>query len=157
MFRALLLTLTVAAAAAILVSPVQAKSSGLTGEVGPGFSIEVKKGSNDLKSIKAGTYKIKVEDKASIHNFHLFGPGLNKKTSVSFMGETTWTIKLKPGKYTYQCDIHVASGMKGPFTVTKSRPGARRSGRLRSGRRPGRLSAASTQGRASPPTARCSR
>ena len=31
MFRALLLTFTVAAAAAILVSPVQAKSSGLTG------------------------------------------------------------------------------------------------------------------------------
>ena len=97
MFRALLLTLTVAAAAAILVSPVQAKSSGLKGEVGPGYSIEVKKGSKDLKTIKAGTYRIKVEDKASIHNFHLMGPGLNKKTGISFKGETTWTIKLKPG------------------------------------------------------------
>jgi plastocyanin len=118
MFRALLLTLTVAAVAAILVSPVQAKSSGLTGEVGPGYSIEVKKGSRDLKTIKAGTYRIKVEDKASIHNFHLKGPGLNKKTGVSFMGETTWTIKLKPGTYTYQCDVHAASGMKGHFKVT---------------------------------------
>jgi plastocyanin len=104
--------------AAILVSPVQAKSSGLTGEVGPGYSIEVKKGSRDLKTIKAGTYRIKVEDKASIHNFHLKGPGLNKKTGVSFMGETTWTIKLKPGTYTYQCDVHAASGMKGHFKVT---------------------------------------
>ena len=118
MFRALLLTLTVAAVAAILVSPVQAKSSGLTGEVGPGYSIEVKKGNKDLKTIKAGTYKIKVEDKASIHNFHLKGPGLNKKTGVSFMGETTWTIKLKPGTYTYQCDPHASSGMKGHFKVT---------------------------------------
>ena len=118
MFRALLLTLTVAAVAAILVSPVQAKSSGLTGEVGPGYSIEVKKGTRDLKTIKAGTYRIKVEDKASIHNFHLKGPGLNKKTGVSFMGETTWTIKLKPGTYTYQCDVHAASGMKGHFKVT---------------------------------------
>jgi plastocyanin len=118
MFRALLLTLTVAAVAAILVSPVQAKSSGLTGEVGPGYSIEVKKGNKDLKTIKAGTYRIKVEDKASIHNFHLKGPGLNKKTGVSFMGETTWTIKLKPGTYTYQCDVHAASGMKGHFKVT---------------------------------------
>ena len=118
MFRALLLTLTVAAVAAILVSPVQAKSSGLTGEVGPGYSIEVKKGNRDLKTIKAGTYRIKVEDKASIHNFHLKGPGLNKKTGVSFMGETTWTIKLKPGTYTYQCDVHAASGMKGHFKVT---------------------------------------
>ena len=118
MFRALLLTLTVAAVAAILVSPVQAKSSGLTGEVGPGYSIEVKKGSRDLKTIKAGTYRIKVEDKASIHNFHLKGPGLNKKTGISFTGETTWTIKLKPGTYTYQCDVHAASGMKGHFKVT---------------------------------------
>ena len=49
MFRALLLTFTVAAAAAILVSPVQAKSSGLTGEVGPGYSIEVKKGNKDAE------------------------------------------------------------------------------------------------------------
>jgi len=112
------LTFTVAAAAPILVSPVQAKSSGLTGEVGPGFSIEVKKGNKDLKTIKAGTYKIKVEDKASIHNFHLMGPGLNRKTGISFMGDTTWTIKLKPGTYTYQCDPHASSGMKGHFKVT---------------------------------------
>jgi plastocyanin len=118
MIRALLLTFTVAAAAAILVSPVQAKSSGLTGEVGPGYSIEVKKGNRDLKTIKAGRYRIKVEDKASIHNFHLIGPGLNKKTGISFTGETTWTIKLKPGTYTYQCDPHASSGMKGHFKVT---------------------------------------
>jgi plastocyanin len=115
MVRAILLTL---AAAALLVAPAQAKTAGLTGEVGPGFSIEVKKGSTDLKTIKAGTYRIKVEDKASIHNFHLFGPGLNKKTGVSFKGETTWTIKLKAGRYTYQCDPHAASGMKGHFKVT---------------------------------------
>jgi len=115
MVRATLLTL---AAAALLVAPAQAKTAGLTGEVGPGFSIEVKKGNTDLKTIKAGTYKIKVEDKASIHNFHLFGPGLNKKTGVSFKGETTWTIKLKAGRYTYQCDPHAATGMKGHFRVT---------------------------------------
>jgi len=103
MVRATLLTL---ALAALLVAPAQ------------GFSIEVKKGNTDLKTIKAGTYRIKVEDKAAIHNFHLIGPGLNRKTSVSFKGETTWTIKLKPGRYTYQCDPHAASGMKGHFRVT---------------------------------------
>jgi len=115
MVRATLLTL---ALAALLVAPAQAKTAGLTGEVGPGFSIEVKKANTDLKTIKAGTYRIKVEDKAAIHNFHLIGPGLNRKTSVSFKGETTWTIKLKPGRYTYQCDPHAASGMKGHFRVT---------------------------------------
>ena len=116
MFKALLVA---AVAAALIAVPAYAKSSGLEGEVGPGFSIEVKKGGKDLETIKAGTYKIKVEDKASIHNFHLFGPGLNKKTAVAFKGEMTWTIKLKPGRYTYQCDPHAASGMKGHFKVTK--------------------------------------
>ena len=118
--RRLVLSLTAAVAtAAIVLVPAYAKSPQLTGEVGPGFSIEVKKGTKDLETIKAGTYRIKVEDKASIHNFHLFGPGLNKKTGVSFKGETTWTIKLKPGRYTYQCDPHHLSGMRGHFTVTK--------------------------------------
>jgi plastocyanin len=117
MFRALLVA---AVAAALIAVPAYAKSSAvmLKGEVGPGFKIEVEKGGKDLKTIKTGTYKIKVEDKASIHNFHLFGPGLSKKTGVPFKGETTWTIKLKPGKYTYQCDPHAASGMKGSFKVT---------------------------------------
>ena len=115
MFRTTFVALV---AAALFVAPAFARSTGLKGEVGPGFSIEVKKGSTDLKTIKAGTYKIKVEDKSSIHNFHLIGPGINKKTGVGFKGETTWTIKLKPGKYTYQCDPHASSGMKGTFKVT---------------------------------------
>ena len=118
--RRLVLTLAAAVAtAAIVLVPAYGTTTMLSGEVGPGFSIEVKKGGKDLEKIKAGTYKIKVEDKASIHNFHLFGPGLNKKTGVSFKGETTWTIKLKAGRYTYQCDPHHLSGMRGHFTVTK--------------------------------------
>jgi plastocyanin len=118
MFKALF---AAAIAAALIAVPAYAKSSAVTlkGEVGPGFKIEVEKAGKDLKTIKAGTYKIKVEDKSSIHNFHLKGPGLNKLTSVSFMGDKTWTIKLKPGKYTYQCDPHASAGMKGTFKVTK--------------------------------------
>ncbi len=119
MFRFALSSLVVAGLAAVLfLVPAWGSSTGLTGEVGPGYSIEVKKAGKDLKTIKAGTYRIKVEDKASSHNFHLKGPGLSKKTSVAFKGETTWTIKLKPGRYTYQCDPHAALGMKGTFRVT---------------------------------------
>ena len=94
------------------------KSTGLVGEVGPGFSIEVKLNGKDLKTIKHGTYKIKVEDKGSIHNFHLKGPGLSKKTGIAFKGDRTWTVTLKQGTYTYQCDPHAARGMKGTFKVT---------------------------------------
>jgi plastocyanin len=121
MLRRLLLPLALLAVffvAATVGNAGTTKSSGLVGEVGPGFSIEVKLNGRDLKTIKAGTYKIKVEDKASTHNFHLIGKGLNKKTGVAFNGDQTWTITLKPGKVTYQCDPHAASGMKGSFKVT---------------------------------------
>ena len=112
------LVAAVVAAAAFLV-PAQGATGRLTGEVGPSFKIEVTKGEKDLKVLKAGQYKIHVEDKSGIHNFHLIGPGVNKKTSVSFTGETNWTVKLKPGRYTYQCDPHAAAGMKGSFRVTR--------------------------------------
>ena len=112
-----IVVLALAAAALALAGLGQAATPRLVGEVGPGFTIEVTKGGKDVKTLKAGTYKIKVEDKASIHNFHLFGPSLNKKTGVPFKGTVTWTIKLKKGRYTYQCDPHHASGMKGTFRV----------------------------------------
>ena len=95
-----------------------AKSTGLVGETGPGYSIEVKKDGKDLKTIRHGTYRIKIEDKSAFHNFHLKGPGLSKKTSVAFKGDTAWTITLRKGTYTYQCDVHAARGMKGTFKVT---------------------------------------
>jgi plastocyanin len=106
-------------AAAALLAAAQAATPVLKGEVGPGFTIEVTKAGKDVKKLKAGTYKIKIEDKADTHNFHLIGPGVNKSTTISFVGEKTWKIKLKPGKYTYQCDPHAFNGMKGAFKVTR--------------------------------------
>ena len=78
----------------------------------------MKQGSKDVKTLTAGTYTIKVEDKASIHNFHLKGPGVNKSTAVPFVGTQTWKVILKKGTYTYECDPHASSGMKGTFKVT---------------------------------------
>ena len=43
---------------------------------------------------------------------------MSKATTVPFTGTQTWTVTLKPGTYTYQCDVHAASGMKGAFRVT---------------------------------------
>src|SRR4051794_29350723 len=104
MLRRLLPFLIAAGILAAGASAAGTKSTGLVGEVGPGFSIEVKLNGKDLKTIKAGTYKLKGEDKAAIHNSRLKGPGLNKATTVPFTGDQTWTIKLKPGKYSYHCD-----------------------------------------------------
>ena len=114
-----ILLLPLVLAAVLLPGSGHAADPVLKAKVGPGFSIEVKNAAGkDLQTIKAGTYRIKVEDKAAIHNFHLIGPGLNKKTGISFKGDATWTIKLKPGRYTYQCDPHHLSGMQGHFRVT---------------------------------------
>ena len=94
-------------------------SGTLEGETGPGFEIEVKQNGEDAESVKAGTYTLKVEDKSDQHNFHLIGPGVDKKvTEVGFVGDKTVTVTLKKGTYTYQCDPHAASGMKGTFEVT---------------------------------------
>src|SRR3954466_2245228 len=111
MLKRLLLTLALLGAflaAAAVGNAGTAKSAGLVGEVGPGYSIEVKLNGKDLKTIKAGTYKIKIEDKGSIHDFHLLGKGVNKSTGIGFTGDKTWTVTLKPGKYTYQCDPHAS-------------------------------------------------
>ena len=122
MSRTALVSLAAAAtvaASSIFIATAGATAGKLEGKTGPGYKIEVERNDKDLKTIKAGTYKIKVEDESTIHNFHLIGPGLNKKTAISFKGDVTWTIKLKPGRYTYQCDPHASIGMKGSFKVTK--------------------------------------
>jgi plastocyanin len=68
--------------------------------------------------VKAGTYTLEVEDKSDQHNFHLIGPGVDEKvTDVPFVGDKSVTVTLQKGTYTYQCDPHASSGMKGTFTV----------------------------------------
>jgi plastocyanin len=84
----------------------------LTATDGPGFTITM-----SAKAVKAGTYRITVRDRSSIHNFHLIGPGVNKKTSVGTVSTTVWTLKLKRGTYRFMCDPH-ASFMKGVLKVT---------------------------------------
>jgi plastocyanin len=90
----------------------------LIGHVGPdsSFKITLTKGGKKVTKLKPGTYVIVVRDTSSLHNFHLKGPGVNKKTSVAGKGTKTWKVTLKKGKYTYLCDPH-AVVMKGTFTV----------------------------------------
>ena len=84
----------------------------LIGTDGPGFTITMNK-----KTVKAGTYVITIRDRSTIHNFHLTGPGINKKTSVSAVATTKWTVKLKKGTYKFVCDPHAAI-MHGVLKVT---------------------------------------
>ena len=109
--------LLVALVAALMVPAAYAATPKLSGTVGPGFTITLTKGGAKVKTLKAGTYVFKISDKSGIHNFHLTGPGLDKKTGVGFQGAVTWKLQLKKGTYTYVCDPH-SSFMKGSFKVS---------------------------------------
>ena len=91
----------------------------LKGEVyATAFKIEMKNAANrKFTTVKSGTYRIKIEDPSSIHDFRLVGPGVNKATSVSGKSEQIWTVRLKKGSYRFFCDPH-ATIMKGSFRVT---------------------------------------
>jgi plastocyanin len=104
-------------AAAIAIPVASAGGTTLNGTVGPGFTITLTQGGKKVTKLKAGKYTIVVNDKASIHDFHLTGPGVNKTTSVSGMGKQTWKLTLKKGTYKFVCDPH-ASFMKGSFRVS---------------------------------------
>lgn len=114
---ALALTTTNGESKASGASAVKAAPIKLAATVGPGFTIRLTKGGKAIKSLKAGTYRITVRDRSPIHNFHLSGPGFNKRTQVPFTGTVIWkNVKLKKGAYKFVCDPH-ASVMKGSFKV----------------------------------------
>jgi plastocyanin len=97
---------------AFAAASTNTKTNTLTGTVGPGFTITMNK-----KTVKAGTYTITIHDLASIHDFHITGPGVNKATSVTGTGTTKWTVKLKKGTYHFVCDPHHTI-MHGVLNVT---------------------------------------
>jgi ABC-type Fe3+-hydroxamate transport system substrate-binding protein len=108
---------TLLAAALVVVASASAATPTLTGTDGPGFTITLKKGTTKVTSLKAGKYKVVIKDLSNLHNFHLKGPGVDKKTGVGPKGTFTWTVTLKKGTYKFICDPHAAI-MKGSFKVT---------------------------------------
>ena len=116
--RTSLIALPIALLAAALVFAGSAPAATtLSGAVGPGFTISLKKKGKKVTSLKAGRYRITVRDKSDLHNFHLTGPGVNRRiTTVDFQGTKSRTFKLRKGTYRYVCDAHPAD-MKGSFKV----------------------------------------
>jgi plastocyanin len=79
------------------------------------ISLKTSSGSK-VRSIAAKKYKVTVSDTSNKQNFHLRGPGVNKKTGVVAKSKATWTLTLRPGKYTYRSDKSRKLG--GSFRVT---------------------------------------
>jgi plastocyanin len=114
------LALALVVIALLLASGGQAtpgQSTTLHGRVGPGFTISLTTESGArVTKLDPGTYDIEVQDLSDEHNFHLMGPGVDKATEIGTSGTVTWTVTLRDGTYTYQCDPHQGT-MNGSFTV----------------------------------------
>jgi hypothetical protein len=83
----------------------------MTASVGPKKSIALKP-----KLVQAGPATITVSDKSKTDNFHLSGPGVERKTKLAFRGTQKWNVTLQPGLYTYRSDK--TKKLRGSFIVT---------------------------------------
>ena len=84
-------------------------------EPGPGKTISLKRSGVMVKSLPLGTYSVAVRDSSKKDNFHLIGPGVNKRTSVKGKASVTWRVTFKIGKGSYRSDAH--KKLKRTFTV----------------------------------------
>ena len=54
-----------------------------------------------VKTLPEGEYTFVVSDRSKTASYRLRGPGVNKRTPLKGVGRYTWTLSLKPGRYTY--------------------------------------------------------
>jgi hypothetical protein len=106
-------------AAAIAMPAGAARSAGsLVGTVGPGFAIALENAhGKPVTRIRTGRYRLTVHDRSTFLDFHLFGPAVNKRTTVTGTGTVHWTLNLRRGVYHYQCDAHQTI-LSGAFRVS---------------------------------------
>jgi plastocyanin len=113
---AVLAVLAVLAALALL-APATANARTFYGTVGPGYTITLKRADGTIvRRVQDGRHVFVIRDRSSIHNFHLFGPGVDRRTGVPFTGRRRWEVTLRAGTYRYRCDPHRTT-MRRSFAV----------------------------------------
>jgi hypothetical protein len=55
-------------------------------------------------ALEASRYTVTVRDGSATRDFHLVGPGVNRRTGLAFRGTRRWTIDLRRGTYRYRSD-----------------------------------------------------
>lgn len=106
-----------ACALASLASPAVASGADLFAVVGPDFNISLRDAQGvTVTQLDPGPYRIFVEDRSDFHNFHLFGPGVERSTTVEEIGSFVWEVTFVEGRYRFVCDPH-ATDMRGAFVV----------------------------------------
>jgi len=118
----LTIAIAVAASGAALAFAAEAPAAStpvtLRGTVGPGFTINLTLAGKKAPQLKRGVrYRLVVDDRSSIHDFHVTGPGLDRViTTIGFTGTKSFVFTARTGAYRYVCDPHSAV-MHGEFHV----------------------------------------
>ena len=95
-------------------APVRPK---LLATVGPKATISLRSATGAvLRTVKAGTYSIVVRDRSKVHNFHLVGKGVNRRSTLAGATTVTWTVKLQAGVLRFYSD-KAPKTVKGSVTV----------------------------------------
>ena len=77
----------------------------LNATVGPGATISLRAVAGTWpRKLKAGSYVITVRDRTKLHNFHLSGAGVNRKTGVAQVATVVWRLTLKRGTLVFYSD-----------------------------------------------------
>jgi len=106
--------LLVAVPVALLAAPAARALPTFYGTVGPSSTIVLKRANGTVvRNASRGNKTFIIRDRSASHNFHLRGPGVDRRTGVAFMGQRTWSpVLLRVGRYTIVCDRH-------PLTMIK--------------------------------------
>jgi hypothetical protein len=60
--------------------------------------------------VRAGRYRVLVQDRSRRANFHLAGRGVNRRSGMRFKGSATWTVRLARGTYRFGSDPEPLEG-----------------------------------------------
>lgn len=115
--RPLLVTTLALVAISLPAAAASAPTVTLTGVAGPEMTITLRNADGSaVTHLDPGAYDVSIDDRSILHNYHLFGPGVEQRTDIETIGMVSWTIQLTDGTYNFRCDAHVTT-MKGSFTA----------------------------------------
>jgi plastocyanin len=93
----------------------------LLASVGPGARISLTTSAGRrVRTLSPGLFALTVSDRSAVDNFHLKGPGVDRKTGVSAKTKVTWTVRLQKGVYVFRSDAHPS--LKGSVAVKAPAP-----------------------------------
>jgi hypothetical protein len=88
---------------------------------GPGQVIGLRTGAGRrVTAMKVGTYTMVVRDRSRLHNARVTAPGFRRATTVPFVDQRRWRVRLaRPGTLRFLCDPHASLGMRGSARIVR--------------------------------------